>query len=392
MQVAEDADVDRRRRDLRHQRAGDRRPRPTTPPASSRSTTSRARRGSRCADEVPCGRVARRCSRTTASPPSRPASRRTSGPRSPRSPPARPTRASSTRRDAVAAGDDVDHLRDPGRRGAADDVLHRDAGADRGRRPRRRSGSTWCLRRGPGRSLTGRRLRQRREPAARDPLGRPPALLLVPAALAAAAPASSRWWRWSRATAWRGLPEPARLRGRSGRRCGSRCSPRRSRCWSASCSGCRWPGCSPGSTSAAAALLRALVTVPLVLPPVVAGVALLTAFGRTGVIGEPLLDADRLRLPVHDLRRGARAHRSSRMPFWCSRRGRAALRRRGVRRRRGHPRRRPAGRRSAGSRCRSRCPGSSPAWCWPGPARSASSARPSPSPATTPAPPRRCRR
>lgn len=35
-------------------------------------------------------------------------------------------------------------------------------------------------------------------------------------------------------------------------------------------------------------LLRVLVTVPLVLPPVVAGVALRTAFGRTGAIGEPL--------------------------------------------------------------------------------------------------------
>lgn len=35
-------------------------------------------------------------------------------------------------------------------------------------------------------------------------------------------------------------------------------------------------------------LLRVLVTVPLVLPPVVAGVALLTAFGRTGLVGAPL--------------------------------------------------------------------------------------------------------
>ena len=35
--------------------------------------------------------------------------------------------------------------------------------------------------------------------------------------------------------------------------------------------------------------VRALVTVPLVLPPVVAGVALRSAFGRTGIIGEPLL-------------------------------------------------------------------------------------------------------
>lgn len=37
-------------------------------------------------------------------------------------------------------------------------------------------------------------------------------------------------------------------------------------------------------------LVRALVTVPLVLPPVVVGVALRTAFGRSGLIGAPLLD------------------------------------------------------------------------------------------------------
>lgn len=35
-------------------------------------------------------------------------------------------------------------------------------------------------------------------------------------------------------------------------------------------------------------LLRALVTVPLVLPPVVGGVALMMAFGRMGVFGRPL--------------------------------------------------------------------------------------------------------
>lgn len=35
-------------------------------------------------------------------------------------------------------------------------------------------------------------------------------------------------------------------------------------------------------------LLRAVVTVPLVLPPVVAGVALLSAFGREGIVGGPL--------------------------------------------------------------------------------------------------------
>ncbi|MGH3330411.1 MAG: ABC transporter permease [Nocardioidaceae bacterium] len=36
--------------------------------------------------------------------------------------------------------------------------------------------------------------------------------------------------------------------------------------------------------------VRALVTVPLVLPPVVAGVALLVAFGRNGIVGGPLRD------------------------------------------------------------------------------------------------------
>ncbi|MGH3444050.1 MAG: ABC transporter permease [Nocardioidaceae bacterium] len=38
-------------------------------------------------------------------------------------------------------------------------------------------------------------------------------------------------------------------------------------------------------------LLRLLVTVPLVLPPVVAGVALLTALGRQGLLGRPLFTA-----------------------------------------------------------------------------------------------------
>jgi molybdate transport system permease protein len=37
-------------------------------------------------------------------------------------------------------------------------------------------------------------------------------------------------------------------------------------------------------------LVRAAVTVPLVLPPVVAGVALVTALGRNGAIGRPLDD------------------------------------------------------------------------------------------------------
>ena len=38
-------------------------------------------------------------------------------------------------------------------------------------------------------------------------------------------------------------------------------------------------------------LVRALVTVPLVLPPVVGGIALLSTFGRAGVLGEPIFEA-----------------------------------------------------------------------------------------------------
>jgi molybdate transport system permease protein len=45
------------------------------------------------------------------------------------------------------------------------------------------------------------------------------------------------------------------------------------------------------------ALLRLLVAVPLVLPPVVAGVALLTALGRQGLLGRPLFDAFGISVP-----------------------------------------------------------------------------------------------
>jgi molybdate transport system permease protein len=44
-------------------------------------------------------------------------------------------------------------------------------------------------------------------------------------------------------------------------------------------------------------LVRALVTLPLVLPPVVGGAALLFALGRRGIIGEPLSEATGLLLP-----------------------------------------------------------------------------------------------
>jgi molybdate transport system permease protein len=44
-------------------------------------------------------------------------------------------------------------------------------------------------------------------------------------------------------------------------------------------------------------VLRALTTLPMVLPPVVGGVALLLAFGRRGLIGSYLFDAYGVRLP-----------------------------------------------------------------------------------------------
>jgi len=44
-------------------------------------------------------------------------------------------------------------------------------------------------------------------------------------------------------------------------------------------------------------LLRALVIIPLVLPPVVGGVALLAAFGRRGLVGGPLYDTFGISLP-----------------------------------------------------------------------------------------------
>ncbi len=48
-------------------------------------------------------------------------------------------------------------------------------------------------------------------------------------------------------------------------------------------------------------VLRALVIVPLVLPPVVGGVALLSAFGRRGLVGGPLRDAFGVSLPYTTL-------------------------------------------------------------------------------------------
>ncbi|GAB3582254.1 molybdate ABC transporter permease subunit [Calidifontibacter terrae] len=56
------------------------------------------------------------------------------------------------------------------------------------------------------------------------------------------------------------------------------------------------------SEGRAIAVLRAIVTVPLVLPPVVGGVALLMAWGRTGVVGGPLHDWFGFTLPYNAVR------------------------------------------------------------------------------------------
>ena len=138
--------------------------------------------------------------------------------------------------------------------------------------------------------------------------------------------------------------------------------------------------------------VRALVTLPLVLPPVVGGVALLLAFGRQRPgrpVPRPLV---RHHAPVHHGRRGRRRDlRRDAVPRH-HRRGGAARRRPRVRGGRRHARARraadvfrrvtlPAG------RARRSWPGR----CCAGPGRSASSARRSRSPATSRAAPRRCR-
>lgn len=51
------------------------------------------------------------------------------------------------------------------------------------------------------------------------------------------------------------------------------------------------------SDGSAGSMVRALVTVPLVMPPVVGGIALLYAFGRNGLLGGPVYDATGLMLP-----------------------------------------------------------------------------------------------
>ncbi|WP_457207195.1 ABC transporter permease, partial [Nocardioides sp. P5_C9_2] len=122
----------------------------------------------------------------------------------------------------------------------------------------------------------------------RDPLGRPPAVLLVPAALAVfvlVVPLIAM----VAATDWASLPDE--LSSESLRQA-LRLSVVTS---TAAMLVCVVLGLPVAWLLARVdfrgrGLLRALVTVPLVLPPVVAGIALRNAFGRTGLIGEPLLE------------------------------------------------------------------------------------------------------
>ena len=62
-------------------------------------------------------------------------------------------------------------------------------------------------------------------------------------------------------------------------------------------------------------LLRAAVTVPLVLPPVVAGVALVTALGRNGLIGGLLRDLTGVTIPYTTVA-VVLAHTFASMPFY----------------------------------------------------------------------------
>jgi molybdate transport system permease protein len=62
-------------------------------------------------------------------------------------------------------------------------------------------------------------------------------------------------------------------------------------------------------------LLRVMVAVPLVLPPVVAGVALLTAFGRQGLLGKQLFDAFGISIPFTTVA-VVIAHAFVSMPFY----------------------------------------------------------------------------
>ena len=201
---------------------------------------------------------------------------------------------------------------------------------------------------------------RRTEPTTRQTLGRPPAVLVVPAALAASLLVlplvslvlDTPWSTFLEQLTSEPVREALRL--------------------TAVASGATVVACLVLGTPLAwllarvdfrgRAVLRAAVAVPLVLPPVVAGVALVTALGRNGLVG-PLLRDGGITLP-YTTSAVVIAHTFVSMPFYV-------LSVEGAMR-------------SSGERF-DVVAASLGATRW-------TTFRPSPSPAITPAPPRRCRR
>ena len=134
------------------------------------------------------------------------------------------------------------------------------------------------------------------------------------------------------------------------------------------------------------------MTVPLVLPPVVGGVALfLVARPARASLGRWLYEPFGVTIPFTTAgRRDRRDVRRHAVPGH-QRRGRAAGRRRPLRGRRRHARRRPLDDVPPGHPAAGRARASPPARCSAGRGRWASSARRSPSPATSPGRRRPCR-
>ena len=255
------------------------------------------------------------------------------------------------RTDAKAAAADVDGVEFPESAGAINDypiVVLKNA-PEQGRRAGVRR--LRAVRQGQGGAHRGRLPGAVTDAVGDDRAGGGAA---TPAAPVAARPGGAA--RAGRGSAWRSWScrWPACSSARRGRRCRSgwpsrACSPR---------CGCR---CRPPPSPPLLCLVlgvplawllarvefpgrrlvRALVTVPLVLPPVVGGVALLLVFGRRGPGRRVARRHVRHHAAVHHhrrrARRGVRRHAVPRH----RRRGRAARRRRPLRGGRRHPRRRP---------------------------------------------------
>src|ERR1700730_6170813 len=142
------------------------------------------------------------------------------------------------------------------------------------------------------------------------------------------------------------------------------------------------------------ALLRALTTLPMVLPPVVGGIALLLAFGRRGLFGSWLDSTFGITLPFTTAG-VVMAEAFVAMPFLILTRegggGPVCFRGLAVTRRLPGPWAQAAGGCSHGSHCPSSLHHYSPERCSAGPERSESSVLRSPSPVTSQASRRRCR-